>query len=246
MGKSKEDYYATPDSELGDNTDKVVDQLPDDVDTGDPSPVDPSPDSPAPKGDLSPEDLAKLEGAVVPSDKKPEVKKEETPKATEDYEIEVADDSPLTDDDIQQVVKLAEEKGLTKDQAQEELARREFYLKRGLSAAEVKAQRVLETYAQEVASHPLFATNELKQESMRSVDVALDRFFEPAFKDRFNKYYKDDVYLLTALHRLGKPFVAGTMAGNPIPSIDSVELESGTDKAEEARMRRLYPENFSR
>jgi len=242
MSKTKEDYYNTPNSELGNNDDTIVesDIVVDDKDTVSETPP------PAAKGDLSAEELEKIKSAQTPTATPPakvEDKKKDDVPAVE-YEIEVDDNSPLTDEDVSDVVKMAEAKGMTKEEAQAEIARRESFLKRGETASEYRANKQLEAYEKEVSAHPLFATNEIKKESMRSVDEALNRFFDPSFKERFELYYKRDVHLLTALHRLGKPFVADTMEGHPTGAI-SAELNSEAAQ-EESRLKRLYPDQFAK
>lgn len=241
MAKSKEDYYNTPGSELGGNDDVIVEGEEQETPKGAAGTETPPPS----EGELSAEELEKLKGAQAPGAKEVTPSAADKPKEgqeAEEYEIEVDDKSPLTDEDINEVVKMAEEKGMTKAQAQEEIARRESLLNRGVAASEYKANKQLEAYEKEVQAHPLFATNEIKTESMRAVNVALDRFFAPSFKERFELFYKRDIHLLTALHRLGKPFTSDSMEGAPVGAVSKETMSE--DAAEEARLKRLYPDQF--
>lgn len=240
---SKEDYYSTPDATMGDNEDKIV---------SDPNAVvdDKPTDTPkeAPKADvkteLSEEELEKLKqvGGQKPEGEKPsgDKNKQDAP-AVQEYEIEVAEDSPLTDEDINEVVSLAEKKGWTKEESQAEISRRESLLKRGMSAGEYEANKIIEGFKQEVNNHPLFATREIREESMTAVNEAVNRFASAEFKERFEKMYKDDIHILTMLHRIGKPFVqSGAFSGKPMTQIK----ETSAEKSEEGRLKELYPENF--
>jgi hypothetical protein len=239
MSLSKEDYYATPGAELGDSSSKAttsaeVEEVDLDEDEDD---IEEEQDEDKSAPDLSQEEIAAL--SKVANDTKPEATKQTSTEA-DSFELEIADDSPLTDDDIQDLVSFAERKGLSKEETIAELTNRERLLKRGLTASESQAYDAIKAFEQEVKDHPLFATHEIRQETERAVNTALDRFFDPAFKERFDKVYSKDVYLQTALYKLGRPFMAGSMPGKPVSPIAPTSVED----SEEARLKRLYPENF--
>ena len=76
---------------------------------------------------------------------------------------------------------------------------------------------------------------------MNAVNTAVAKFASPEFKERFEKMYKDDIHILTMLHRIGKPFVQeGSFSGKPVTQVKEVSAE----KSEESRLKELYPENF--
>lgn len=243
VSKSLLKYYENPGSELGDyeeGTDepktKVDPPAPDedieDTDEDETPPADPA-TPPAPK-EISKDILDK----IANPDANP------TPKEIEGegYEIEVDEFSPLTDGDIEEVVKYAEENGLTKEQAQAEIKRRESYLERGMTAKEREATKIVNQWQEEVRRDPLFATREIEAETNANVEMALNKIGSPELKQRFDSFYKHDIHFIRMMDKIGRAYMPPKHSGQLMNTMG--EMDRAAQETPEAEARRKYPEMY--
>jgi hypothetical protein len=107
------------------------------------------------------------------------VKPEETPAAAateEEYELELSENSPLTEADLDSIVKIAEEKNLTKDQATEFLKNVEKARLDGANIAQAASKAESIKQKNELLADPLFSTPEKKMESLQKINTVISKF----------------------------------------------------------------------
>lgn len=102
----------------------------------------------------------------------------EAPAAPEvqEYEIEVADDSPLSQEDVEEIAKEAERLGLSKEDAQKLVTIREGDYKRGQKAGEDVYTARFQQQRTELLAAPEFATPDKAKESFASIARATKTF----------------------------------------------------------------------
>ena len=107
------------------------------------------------------------------------VKPEETPApvvAEEEYELELSENSPLTEADLDSIVKIAEEKNLTKDQATEFLKNVEKARLDGANIAQAASKAEFVKQKSDLLSDPLFSTPEKRNESLQKINTVISKF----------------------------------------------------------------------
>lgn len=145
---------------------------------GDPGVVGPESDPKAPEVPAAP--------ANPPEDKKGAPP---APAAEEEYEIEVAEDSPLTDEEIDWVAEQAQKYGLTKDEAQALVQKKESAYKRGREdfqaayAAQVLKER------DELLKMPEFAP-ERRQSTLEGIRQLAEKFGGEGGGEKFKAFLK--------------------------------------------------------
>ena len=166
-----------------------------------------------------------------------EPKSVETQQVAEDYDIEVDEDSPLTDEDINDIVSIAEDKGLTKEQAQKLINQKESIYKRGMEAKLNEAKGILAKLEKQVKSDPLFATPEAVADSFALIDLVVNKFGNESLKAKTRDYLKRDIDVLKFLHRVGSVLREDTVRGSN--TVSRVE-----DNSEGVTLKSQYPEFF--
>lgn len=162
-----------------------------------------------------------------------------TPPADEppsEYEIEVADNSPLSDDQLQKIAQHAEKYGLTKEEAQALVSDQEALISQGRNSEVEKYNAQLEQKRHALNSHPEFS-GEKKAEAWDSVTLAIRTFGDDKLlKTLGNPEYGYDPELALFLKNIGDALKPEKPLGT------GVNLPNLVDKnAEEAAMRRRYP-----
>lgn len=157
----------------------------------------------------------------------PPVQKEGTAPVAppEAYEIEVAEDSPLSDSDIDEIVSIAEDRGLTKEQTNKLIASKEAMYKRGSDYTMSQAKLTLERMEAEVRKDPLFATKEAEDKSFEVIDLAINKFGNDALSKKSRDYLKRDIDVLKFLYNIGSQLQEdthrGTSTANPIQTTEN-------------------------
>lgn len=162
-----------------------------------------------------------------------------TPPASEppaEYEIEVADNSPLSDDQLQKIAQHAEKYGLTKEEAQALVADQEALISQGRNSEVERYNAQLEQKRNALNTHPEFSGDK-KAEAWDSVTLAIRTFGDDKLlKTLGNPEYGYDPELALFLKNIGDALKPEKPVGN------GVNLPNLIDKnAEEANMRRRYP-----
>ena len=143
----------------------------------------------------------------------------------EAYEIEVAENSPLSDSDIDEIVSIAEDRGLTKEQTNKLIASKEAMYKRGSDYTMSQAKLTLERMEAEVRKDPLFATKEAEDKSFEVIDLAISKFGNDALSQKSRDYLKRDIDVLKFLYNIGSQLQEdthrGTSTANPIQTTEN-------------------------
>jgi hypothetical protein len=168
--------------------------------------------------------------------------KTETPPAEpEGYDLEVAEDSPLSDADLQKIADYAAKNGLKKEEAMDLVASYEAQYKSGLSAAELAQQKVVEQRRQELNSHPEFS-GENAQQSWNQVNRAVSVFGTPKIMESLgSEKFGYDVELALMLKEIGKALMSDT---TPPPGGNPVNVRDKAKDDYNEKLKRNYPSMF--
>ena len=115
----------------------------------------------------------KVEEPIVPDTKEEKPAEEEE---EEEYELELAEDSALSEEDLEEIAKIAEEKNLTKDQAEKLLASYESAFKKGRDTIANSFKQSNDTARTELLSDANFSTKEKAQESLGKISKVIEAF----------------------------------------------------------------------
>lgn len=158
----------------------------------------------------------------------------------EPYEIEVDENSPLTQEELDSIAEYAGRMGLNKEDAQKMIATQEGLYKRGHESAEMAYSSKVEHMKREMYSHPDFQEGR-REATWTSINRAVQTFGNDklieAFKDPENGYNLEIAMFLKNIgDALGPEVLPGSGAATsaPVQARDS----------EEARLRRLYPDLY--
>jgi len=94
---------------------------------------------------------------------------------SEEYEIELSDDSPLSEEDLNEIAAEASRLNLSKEDAQKLLALKESTYKKALTIAEQKQLEKINTAKKEILSHPDF-TGDNKIKTFESINRVVEKF----------------------------------------------------------------------
>ena len=153
------------------------------------------------------------------------------------YDIDIRDDSPLTEAEIDEIVNIAEERGLTKEQTQKLISSKEAVYSRGVESKMAEARQTLAKMEAEVKKDPHFANSEVYAESFSLIDAAIDKFGSPALKTKARDYLSRDIEVLKFLRNIGSIIAEDAVRGKNTISV--VETDSHT-----ASLKQQYPEHF--
>lgn len=159
--------------------------------------------------------------------------------APAEYDIEVADDSPLSDAELDGIAAHASKFGLSKEEAQALVLAQEGLYVKGKTAAETAYSQKMEQHRTALNAHPDFS-GEKRATSWDSVSLAVNTFGTPKMIELLKTpEFGYDVELALFFKKLGdsmKPegFVPG---GTNAPANANID-------AEDAKLRRNYPALF--
>lgn len=156
-----------------------------------------------------------------------------------DYELELPKDSTLTEEDLNEIVKIAEEQNLNKVQAEKLLAEREAMLKKGFSKAEAKIQAQYKKAQEELLNHEAFK-GENKTKSFESISRAVQTFGDQSLIDALNKPdVGNNLAVALFLKKIGDMIAPDSIEGkgNPLGGAQ-------TEQAKEAALKKLYPDFY--
>lgn len=163
---------------------------------------------------------------------------------TEDgFEITLAEDSPLTDADLDDIFALAEKRGLDKDETMALVKNKEDFLNRGRNSVMDQAKQVLKQQEDAYNADPLFSTTAARTANEAKIDAALGKFADDKFKNKFlNSPLKYDLDLAKMLHRIGEVLEGDEIRMSGIGHRAPTEV---VDSREE-RLKMNYPDHFKK
>jgi hypothetical protein len=196
----------------------------------------PAPAAPAIPGDVIPPAAAPVTPAQDPA----------TPPAPaeapteEEFEVSLADDSPLPIEQFDEIVKYAEEKGLDQDATQRLISESEKAYRSAQTATKAAADAEAVAQAKKFEVDPEFS-GEARIGSWQSVGETIETFADADFVQLMqNPVYGNNIVIARFLKRIGdamKP--EGT-----VPGRGTTSTTVATPSEETARLQRLYPKMF--
>jgi hypothetical protein len=156
-----------------------------------------------------------------------------------DYELELPKDSTLTEEDLNEIVKIAEEQNLNKVQAEKLLAERESMLKKGFSKAEAKIQEGYKKAQQELLNHESFK-GENRTKSFESIQRAVQTFGDQSLIDALNKPdVGNNLAVALFLKKIGDMIAPDSIEGK-----GNLLGGAQTEQAKEQALKKLYPDFY--
>lgn len=200
--------------------------------------VDPTPITITPPAATIPENPL-----VVPAPLLEPLPKTEPAVAEEEYDIEVEENSPLSQAELDSIAQYASKYSLSKEDAQAIVDTQEGLYSRGRTEVEARQTQEQETRRQALNTHPEFSGDKAS-DSWTSVSVAVQAFGTPELIAALNDPNKSGLDLSVALllKNIGdqiRPETVPAGAGAHVPFYDKAKSE------DEAKYRRLYPELFA-
>ena len=211
------------------STATIVDPAPADPAPADPAPVDPAPADPDP----APADPAPAD-PVPPADPAPA-----DPAPAEDYDLELAEDSPLSQADLDDIAGIASERNLNQEQANQIIKEREDFFNKGYSAINAQNQARHTANAAALNADPAFS-GDMRVESFSDINRAAQTFGDDnlvaALKD---PNIGNNIHLAKFLAKIGS-----ALKDNGIEGLNNGGGNSQPVNAESLRLQRLYPSFF--
>jgi len=199
----------------------------------------PAPIVEAPKAVEAPVVVAPVETPPAPIVEAPKAIAVDT---EEGFEITLAEDSPLSDTDLDDIFALAEKKNLDKDETMALIKNKEDFYNRGRDTVMGQAQRVLKAQEDAYNADPLFSTPAARAANEAKIDSVLAKFGGD-FKEKFlNSPLKHDLQLSKMLHTIGEVMEADDirMTGS------SHRAPTAVADTKESRLMANYPEHFKK
>lgn len=162
---------------------------------------------------------------------------------TEDggFEITLAEDSPLSDSDLDDIFALAEKKSLDKEETMALIKNKEDFYTRGRDTVMAQANKVLKEQEAQYLADPLFSTPAARTANEAVIDSALKKFATPAFQKKYlESHLKNDVELAKFLHGVGATMQADNMRLMGNASNVPLPKQPSADDVMKAR----YPEHY--
>lgn len=194
----------------------------------------------------SEENTSVLEDLGLVNDKKEEVKTEEVkteePKKEEakieEYEIEISKDSPITDEELDGIVALAEKYKWTKEETDKFIADKESMYSRGTEALKRQASEAIRLEKEKFLADPDFKGEKLKQ-SLAAMDVVVSKFGDDGLKQYLKGPGGNSLSLAKFLVKIGNLMQQDDIKGKGVNS-----GKAPTGSREEA-LSNMYPQFFS-
>ena len=156
-----------------------------------------------------------------------------------DYDLELPKDSSLTSEDLAEIVKIAEERGLNKVEAEKLITERESLLKKGYTKAEAKIAEKYKEEQKALLSHPDFV-GENRTKSFESIQRAVSTFGDDKLVEALNRPdVGNNLALALFLKKIGDMIAPDSIGGkgNPLAS-------GGNDTSKEEALKKLYPDFY--
>jgi hypothetical protein len=175
-----------------------------------------------------------LTSEEVPAEEAPEVVAED-----EEYEIELSADSPLTEEELNEIAADAERLNLSKEDAMKLVALKESAYKKGAETVEGKYNQKLQSQFDEMSAHPEFSGDKAK-ESWGFLAKAVKGFGDEKFMEMINSPEVGNlVPLALFLKKVGQ-----AMAPDSTPPSGKGTAPANETNSESEALARQYPAFF--
>lgn len=187
----------------------------------------------------SPDTAAAVATPAVSSEPKVETPAVEAAPVDEGYDLELADDSPLSDEELNEIAEEAGRLSLSKEDAEKLIAAREKAYKKGESKVESAYKAKLEASYKEIVSDPMFQ-GEQKAKSFESMNRAIQTFGDDDLVKLVNTpEFGNNVVLARFLKRLGDVLAPAT------ETLTGGNGSAGQSKASgDNTLKNMYPQFF--
>lgn len=159
--------------------------------------------------------------------------------ADEEYELEILDGSPLTEEDLNEVAAYAEKYNLTQEEAQKLLSDREKVYQKGQDATMAKAKEVFEAEKQKLLSDPDFKGEKL-DDSLAKIDLAVEKIGGEEFREFLKGPAGNSLPLAKFLLKIGNLMASDSFVGKG-RGAGQVAVDP-----QEAAYRKMYPNFFEK
>lgn len=157
------------------------------------------------------------ETGVIGAATDPASNESQKPEEFEEYELSLADDSPLSQEDLDAVAAEASRLGLGKEDAEKLLSIKEGSYKSGMSAAELKASNENAANRQALLEMPEFQ-GEAAKETFATIKTVTDTFGDQEFIDLLKGPAGNNKALAKFLINIGNSMKSDTLAGKGVPA----------------------------
>ena len=154
-----------------------------------------------------------------------------------EYEIELSDKSPLTSEDLDEIVGLAEKYKWTKEEADAYISKREGLYNRGYEDLRSKASEILKAEKAKLLADPDFKGDKLPI-SLKTIDSVISKYGDPELKTYMKGPGGNSLSLNKFLLKIGSLMESDTPKGKGIGGNPSNE---GT---RESALQKMYPSFF--
>jgi stalled ribosome alternative rescue factor ArfA len=152
-----------------------------------------------------------------------------------EYDLELPQDSLLTQQDLEEIAKVAEDLNLPKDKAEALLKQREETYKKGYGAYEQQLKAHAEAEVAALKADPAFATKEAFDESMVHINRVVSVFGNEDLVKALNTGIGNNLHIAKFLRTLGE-----AMAPESAPAGKGAATSGPADSRIEA-LKRMYP-----
>lgn len=200
-----------------------------------------NPDTPPaepPKQDDPPADPPKQDDPSADPPKKDDPPAEPPKQDEEEYELELSEDSPLTEADLDEIAAEAERLNLSKEDAQKLITIKESTYKKAVADYNKKISDHNKAEKQKLMSDPDFAGDKWKP-AMESVAAAIEAFGDDDLVALLKTSAGNNLALAKFLKKVGdtiKPESPNDAKGS--------QLGKQNDVSEAERLKKLYPSMF--
>lgn len=160
------------------------------------------------------------------------------PAEVEEFELELAEGSSLSEEDFNSIVDEVEKLGLSKDEAEKLISSREALVKKGAASVEAKLKEYNESQRAELFAAPEFKDEATRKQSFESIAIAIDSFGSKELVEFLSTSAGNNVHLARFMKQIGdkiKPEGAPPGSGK---SITGSEQYDG--------LKNMYPEHYEK
>lgn len=163
----------------------------------------------------------------------------QTPVEDEGYELELADESPLSQEDLDEIVEEASRLNLTKPDAEKLIALKEKAYKSGAEKVKSEYQSKIEAQRKEIMADPIFQGEQAKK-TFASMQRAIETFGDEGMVELVKSAeFGNNVVLARFLKRLGDALAPDTDSMTGGKGTGGKSQDGGNDS-----LKTLYPEFF--
>lgn len=161
------------------------------------------------------------------------------PAAVADYELELDDTSPLSQEDLDAIAQEASDNNLNKEQAEALIKTRESFFEKGNNSYKIAQDAKLKASAEALNSHPDFV-GDARVESFANINRAVQAFGNDDLVAALNDpYIGNNLALASFLSSIGK-----AMGADPIEGKGTFTTPASNADSQIVKLQNMYPEHF--